>query len=254
MLQTAIVSGGSRGIGKALALQLASVGVHVRIIGRDEQALGEVSQQVPDLIEPVVADLADTEVLPGVIEEFRQRGSVDFLVHNAATELPLAPLANVSLPDWEHTFRVNLGAPVMLTQGLLSNLRGGKVLFVNTGAAFQPVSGALTYCATKAALNMVCCGWQMENPDIAFAQVFPGMVDTDMQARLRCTSPEVLPLVNTFRHLHEQKGLISPEMAASFMGWLLTQLGPQEFAGTVWDIDNEVHRQRWQQEAYNVAT
>ena len=79
----------------------------------------------------------------------------------------------------------NLDAPLFLTQLLRSNLTGGRVLNVGSGAAHFAVAGWSAYCVAKAALYRLTDCWRHEIADISFTSVKPGIIDTPMQKEIR---------------------------------------------------------------------
>ena len=150
-----VVIGGSRGIGKAISLGLASEGANVAICARNEEALREAESEI--LATGVqayahVCDVADSAALAAFLEAARQTlGGVDVLVHNASA-LAVGP----ELSDWEASLRVDLMAAVHATEQVMPWMEeagGGSVLFVSSisGLEADP-SPAFGYTAAKAAL------------------------------------------------------------------------------------------------------
>lgn len=244
--QRAVITGGSSGIGAALARHLAGRGLDVLVTGRDADALEAVRADFESRIRAVPADLATPRQARTVSEAVGEE-PIDFLVHAAGTLEPVAPLASVSPEDWRASFAINLDAAVFLVQALLDRLEGGRVLLVSSGAAHRPIAHWGAYCCAKAALVMLCDCLNVElNPRrILAASVRPGVVDTPMQTRIRDCDASEFPDVHRYRELHEQGKLHAPGTVAAFLGWLLLECGDGAFADRQWNIDDPDHHPLW---------
>src|SRR5262245_33448281 len=125
----ALVTGGSAGLGRALAHALADDGWTVVVDGRDAARLAAVVDRPG--IHPVLGDVTDAGHRDELVAAVRQYGKLDLLVHNASTLGPvpgpgrdtwLPALADVTVDDLQHVWRTNLGAPLVLTTQLLGDL------------------------------------------------------------------------------------------------------------------------------------
>ncbi|KAJ2399182.1 hypothetical protein GGI10_006455, partial [Coemansia sp. RSA 2530] len=162
----AIVTGASRGIGRAIALAFLQQGVSV---------LG-VSRTISDPLEgtsaefiPCIADVTNTDDQKRITEAAKNSGlPLIALVNNAGTLDPLAKLSDIDLNDWRHHFEVNVVAVLALTQLALPMLRAtnGRVINISSGAASSAYQGWAAYCASKAALNMVTKSMAVEEPEV----------------------------------------------------------------------------------------
>jgi len=134
----ALVSGGNRNIGRAIALALAGAGAHVAILYRqDEKAAREVCAEITALgvrAASFRADLADAEGLRGVVKEVEAAlGEVDILVNNAAIR-PNPKFSEITVADWDQVFATNLRAPFFLSQAVLpAMIRKGWGRIVSLG-------------------------------------------------------------------------------------------------------------------------
>jgi 3-oxoacyl-[acyl-carrier protein] reductase len=134
----ALVSGGNRNIGRAIALALAGAGAHVAILYRqDEKAAREVCAEITALgvrAASFRADLADAERLRGVVKEVEAAlGEVDILVNNAAIR-PNPRFSEITIADWDQVFATNLRAPFFLSQAVLpAMIRKGWGRIVSLG-------------------------------------------------------------------------------------------------------------------------
>lgn len=189
----ALVTGGSSGVGRALALRLASAGATVIITGRNSARLEAVTELHTGNILPVVADLADPAAVDTLIATLhRDHPDLTLLVNNAGVQYLLdiagdEPQKTLALAREE--IAVNLAAPVALTIGLapiLKRQRQSTIVNISSGLAISPKASAPTYCATKAALGSLTrtTRYRMENGrlPIKLMHVVLPLVDTTMTA------------------------------------------------------------------------
>lgn len=192
--RVALVTGASRGIGRAIALELARRGATVVAMSRtveSAEALAEDLAQVNDLGWTPIGDVrnyAEVEAAAaGTIERF---GRLDVLVNNAGVIEPIAFLDTVDPGVWAECIMVNLvGAlhgcraalPLMLGRG------GGVIINISSGAASSPREGWSAYCASKAGLAMLTQSLTLEfgGRGIMAYGLRPGVVDTDMHTTIR---------------------------------------------------------------------
>jgi NAD(P)-dependent dehydrogenase (short-subunit alcohol dehydrogenase family) len=185
--RTAVVTGASRGLGRALAAWLAGAGYALVIDARDPDALE--SARVALLQAPVVAvpgDVTDPGHRDALIRAAGTLGGADLLVNNAGTlgASPLPALADYPLPELRAAFEVNVVAPVALTQALLPSLRrrGGAVLNITSDAATAAYAGWGGYGAVKAALEQASNVLAAEENTVRVWWVDPGDLRTRMHA------------------------------------------------------------------------
>lgn len=177
----ALVTGGSTGLGRALAGALAAAGWDVLTDGRSEEKFKEAD--LPDGVTVVVGDLTDADHRDRLVAEVRERGRLDLLVHNASTlgPLPMRPLAEVDVADLQQVWRTNIGGPLVLTSALLPWLReaGGVLLSISSDAAIEHYETWGLYGASKAALDHVTLTYAAETGLTGYA-VDPGDMRTAM--------------------------------------------------------------------------
>lgn len=156
----ALVTGGSSGVGRALAFRLVEAGAKVIVTGRDRARLNAVAEMHPEKIIPIATDLADPSALDGLIATLhRNHPDLALLVNNAGVQYLLDLVADdpeQTLALAREEIAVNLAAPAALTIGLLPLLkrqRQAMIVNISSGLAISPKTSAPVYCATKAALG-----------------------------------------------------------------------------------------------------
>ncbi len=177
--RTAIVTGGSRGLGLALVQALSAAGWSVVTDGRDGAAL-----------HAAVDGLAGVTAIPGDVTDPAHRealvaaaGAVDLVVNNAGGlgPSPLPALADYPLADLVELFRVNVAAPLGLVQAALPHLSPGAVVVdITSDASVEAYPGWGGYGASKAALDHVGRVLAVERPDLRVLSIDPGDMRTQM--------------------------------------------------------------------------
>ncbi len=207
----ALVTGASRGIGRAVALGLAAAGAHVILVARTVGALEDVDDEIQKLggsATLVPLDLTDYEGLDRLgATLFERWGKLDILVGNAGILGPLTPIGHVSPKEWDEVFAVNVTANFRLIRSLDPLLRrsdAGRAIFVTSGAAqkCRPYWGA--YSTTKAAMEAMVKTWAHETTktDLRINMLSPGPIATKMRAKampgedqaLLATPADLVPL------------------------------------------------------------
>lgn len=184
----ALVTGGSRGIGAAIALALAEKGADVAITyERSADRAAETVARIEALGRRGVAIQADgadpAAVRRSVEETVAALGGLDILVNNAGIAL-YAPVAAVSVEDIDRQLAVNVRSPILASQAAIPHLgAGGRIILIGSGVADRIVGeGSTVYSMTKSALQSLNRGLARElGPrDITVNLVQPGSTDTDM--------------------------------------------------------------------------
>jgi NADP-dependent 3-hydroxy acid dehydrogenase YdfG len=183
-----VVTGASSGIGEALTVALARTGARVWAIGRRRERLDALVDEVAGStggVVPLVADLERDEDVASAGEEIVSHADrIDVLVHSAGA-ITLGAFDSVSAADFDRQYRVNLRAPVVLTQALLPALKRaeGQVVFINSSAGLRASANNVLYAATKHGLKAIADGLREEvNPDrVRVISVYTGRTETPMQ-------------------------------------------------------------------------
>jgi NAD(P)-dependent dehydrogenase (short-subunit alcohol dehydrogenase family) len=182
MTHVALITGASRGLGRALTAALSERGWRVVADGRDTARLRELAETVP-AVAGVPGDVTDPAHRAALGEAVRELGRLDLLVNNASDlgPSPLPPLHDYPLDALRRIYETNVIAPLALLQLLLPELRasGGVVLNISSDAAVEAYPGWGGYGSSKAALDQLTAVGAEESGVRCYA-VDPGDMRTDM--------------------------------------------------------------------------
>lgn len=185
--KVALVVGGAKGIGLAVAKRLAVEGAAVIITGRAANEVDLAVEQIGHEAIGLVADAGSPQDLERIMATIRDvHGHIDAMVLNAGLSEP-APLADITTDHFDRHFAVNVGGAVYGLKSALDILRhGSSVVLMGSVAGSISVSGYGTYAATKAALRSYARTWATELAPrgIRVNVVAPGPTDTEMMARV----------------------------------------------------------------------
>ena len=190
--KVALVTGGSRGIGRAIALAYAEAGADVAISGRKLPALEEVAEEIKEkgrkslAIASHVAKIEDSKTLVDRVKS--EWGKIDILVNNAGTNPYYGPLLDAEEWAWDVTMNVNLKGPFLLGQlvaGLMREQGGGSIINIASIAGIIP-SELNIYSVTKAGLIMLTKVMAKEwgQYKIRVNAIAPGVVKTRLSEAL----------------------------------------------------------------------
>lgn len=241
--QVALVTGASRGIGAASAMDLAKRGVKVGLMARSGDAIEalvtEITAQGGSAI-AITGDVAHYEdvqrAIATCVSEF---GKLDILVNNAGLIEPIARLAESDPDQWGRVMDVNVkgvyhglraAVPAMLESG------GGVIINISSGAATGALEGWSHYCASKAAVLSLtrCADLEYREQGIRVVGLSPGTVATDMQLAIKASGINPISQMDFSQH-------IPPEWPALAIAWLCTEAAA-EFAGTDFSIKSAENR------------
>lgn len=192
--QVAIVTGGSRGIGRAIALALAEAGADVAVAARGEEALGKTAAEIEALGRrglAVLADVSDPEAVQRLVDRTVEAfGTLDILVNNAGAAPFLATVDQIRFEGFEKYFRINFLSALYCTRAaapVLLAKRSGCVLNVASVAGFIGSPGLSYYGAAKAAMiNLTkTAAREWAAAGVRVNALAPGWIETDLNAPFR---------------------------------------------------------------------
>ena len=216
--KVAVVSGGTSGIGLAIAQQFVKEGAHVFIFGRRRKALDEATKLIGANVTAVQADASKLEDLDRVADTIRNtKGKVDVVVSNAAL-VEQVPLPQITEDHYDRTFDLNAKAPLFLVQKMLPMMgRGGSIILVSSAMHSMGIANHSTYAATKAALRSYSRTWAAEFKDsgIRANTLSPGVVDTPMLDSQAATSEEAAAIRQGYAAYTPMLRLANPDELAA---------------------------------------
>lgn len=221
----AVVTGASRGLGKAVCQQLLDQDIHVVGVSRSPSS---IQHQLYSHCQADLTCAKDLQLIRQAV--INQDGSLVALVNSAGALEPIAKVSDVNMDSWRQLFEINLHSVLSLTQLLLPLLRqgppdqiNGRIINISSGAATHAYQGWSAYCASKAALNMFTQSIAVEeSPQVVSVAVAPGVVDTDMQGTVRTAGQGVMAKkeYSKFIDLHTNSQLLPPEKPARVLAQL----------------------------------
>ena len=216
----ALVTGGSRGIGRAIAVRLASLGAAVAICGRDADALDAVSAQLAGLGGRVFSQVADVtcpaDVDALVAKTESALGPITILVNNAGIGV-FGPAHEKSEEDWDRVLNTNLKSVFLVSKAvapLMISRKGGDIINISSLAGVNAFKGGGLYCASKWGLQglSACMAEDLRGYGIRVSTICPGSVATEFSG----TSPK------------DPAKVLSPEDVAHAVETIVTQ-SPKSF-------------------------
>lgn len=195
---TILITGGTSGIGQALARRWHEAGHQVIIAGRRQELIDDMTRRHPGMA-GLVLDIEDTaSIEPFAAQLLRDHPALNVVVHNAG----VMTAEDLGADDWlataERTVAINLLGPMRLTAALLPHLRRAAspaIVTVSSGLAFVPLALTPTYCATKAAIH----SWSqslrhvLKGQGIEVIELAPPAVQTDLMPG-HATNPNIMTL------------------------------------------------------------
>ncbi|MBP1953651.1 NAD(P)-dependent dehydrogenase (short-subunit alcohol dehydrogenase family) [Halarchaeum rubridurum] len=235
----ALVTGASKGIGNAIAAQLANEGARVVICSRDADELDAAAADIDGEVLPVRADVTDDDDVARLVDEtVAEYGTLDILVNNVGTTGPFEPLADVPRDEWRAVMETTLFSTMAVTQEALPYLREddwGRIVNVASDAALMPHAKMPQYSAAKAGMVNLTTNLSRAYADdgLLVNAIAPGTTMTplveemmaDIAAERGITEEEA---VRAF--LEEEKPMIDVERFAD----------PEEVAGVVAFLASDV--------------
>jgi NAD(P)-dependent dehydrogenase (short-subunit alcohol dehydrogenase family) len=252
--KTAVVTGAGRGIGRAAAKMLANAGAQVMVTARTRNEVITTVESIRgagDQARGVVTDVASWSQVSDLVHRTTETfGPAEIVVANAGVLDPIGDTWDADPEEWRHNLEVNLIGVFNVTRAFLPDmveLGHGILIFVSSGAAVHSIAGWSAYCAAKAGLDQfgMTLAAEIDQRSLAIRVhvLYPGVVATAMQDRIRRESPDRFPLVHRFRGYYEQGWLRPPEEPATLVWWLSTPMAA-DLHGKVANLDDPDIRSR----------
>ena len=227
--QVAIVTGGGRGLGRAVAETLALLGASVVVASRNAPELDDVVKAIRRAKGKALAQTADVsddrQVQELALATERWVGPATILVNNAGMLDPVAPLVRSDAGLWLRNVAVNIGGTYLPTRALVPGMlsrRFGRIVNITSSSATRPTAGATAYAASKAGVVQFTksLALELESTGVTACAYNPGPMDTEMQEKLRRMSTADYPRADEHRQLEREGKLIDPRRAARVIAYL----------------------------------
>jgi short-subunit dehydrogenase len=183
-MKTIVITGASRGIGRAIAERLATKETHMVLHGRNGTQLSETQRLCKGkgaMTTPVIADLAEGKGIESIADAVGSN-TVDVLVNNAGIALNKA-FDEITLDEWNQIVAVNLTAPFYLSKLLTPRMvAGSTIVNISSGAAYTAFPNQSAYCATKFGLEgfSECAREELRARKIRMISIYPAATYTDL--------------------------------------------------------------------------
>jgi len=218
-MKTAIVTGASKGIGKAIALKLASLNYALVLVGRNEKDLDAVKELIEvtgSACLTLAVDLSNEDAPEIIVRETLARfGRIDLLVNNAGLAHSAA-ISETDIETWNNIFKVNARAPFFLCKAVVPFLKLNEnpiIINISSVVGFKGYAGQAAYASSKHALTgfTKVLAKEVQGDGIKVHLISPGGVNTEMAQEMR---PDI-----------DLEQLIQPEEIAELVEFLVTRKG-----------------------------
>ena len=195
-LKTAVITGGSTGIGRHLAILLSDKNYKIILISRNEKQLKSVKEQIENsqnFCKILSADLSNENDIDKIVNYLKNNNNIDLLINNAGIGI-FNKLQNISSKEWDIQMNTNLKAAFLMSkavvQGMIKN-KTGKIVFINSVAGLNPYPNSSAYVASKYGLRGFSSSLREElrEHNIKVISVHPGAVNTPFWDSSRVNFP-----------------------------------------------------------------
>lgn len=238
-----LVTGATSGIGKATALRFAQAGASIAAVGRNQEALLELQDQVENAgteLLPIPADLSHEGETESVIAKTLERfGGIDVLV-NSAGHISSGTIESTSLSAWDAMIEINLRAPFLLMQKALPTIikRRGNIVNVSSVTGLRAFPGVLAYCVSKAGLDQLtrCAALELAAQGVRVNAVNPGVVVTEIHKRGGLTEEQYEAFLTHSKTTHPLGRVGQPQEVAELIFFLASDRASW-ITGATYSID-----------------
>ena len=248
--QTAIVTGGSKGIGKGIATELVSLGYKVAITARTQESAAQAAEKIPGYQAEKVIGLAFDMEQPNAAQQLidnaiSEMGHLDVLVNNALSKSINAPILHASDEEIDLGINANISCIVKLCKHAHPHLKAtrGSILNVGSSVTKRYVTGLPLYTMAKASLvkltEALAAEWYADG--IRINAVNPGFTFSDAPKDRGLNEAQIEKLYNHTSQF-QPLGTLEPEDIAPIIGLILSEKG-KKITGAVFDIDGGHHIQ-----------
>ena len=229
----AIITGGSQGLGRAIAETFLREGASVMLCARDAALLEKTREELAALAQPgrrVLAQACDVsseaQVASLVATAIEQFGSLQVLVNNAGVYGPLGPTESVPLEDWKRAIEINLYGVLLPCRAVIPHFKAagrGKIIIISGGGATNPLPNISSYAASKAAVVrlMETLSEELKASRIDVNAVAPGALKTRMMQEVLAAGPEKVGAEFFAKNVKwAETGATPPALAAGLCAYL----------------------------------
>jgi NAD(P)-dependent dehydrogenase (short-subunit alcohol dehydrogenase family) len=222
--KTALVTGASRGIGRAIALRLAELGARLLLVARDQTALAKAQQDIihlattENVLDVLPCDLASVSEIAALASRIEAGGGCDILINAAGIGRIGAPLHEMPVEDFDAILATNLRAPFLLMRAVVPHMiarGGGEIVNISSLAGQGPLANGAAYSASKWALNGLSysVAEELRAHNIRVSVVAPGSVNTGFGSGGQSSAGRV----------KDPGKMLQPEDVANVVAMLVTQ-------------------------------
>jgi len=184
--RVAVVTGASRGIGRAIAEAFAREGAYVVICGRKQEVLDQVAQAIGHRVKPIACHVGRMDQIESMVARAkREFGSIDILVNNAATNIAQGPCLEMDESQFDKMVEVNLKSTFRLIKLIGTEMcerQSGSIINIASISGLRPQFHGLLYSMTKAALIMMTQSYALElgSKGVRVNAIAPGLIQTTL--------------------------------------------------------------------------
>ena len=229
-----IVTGASSGIGRAVAAALADRGVTVVAAARRREQLDELAEQHGESIRPLAADLATEAGLAALAAAVSDFDEIAGVVHAAGSLVPVEPYTALTSDSLTHHFRIHVATPIEINNRLGAQLRGGRIIYIDSYSASSPRHGWSGYSIVKAAAQMAARAAEQELDGVDIIRIFPGGVRTPLVEAVLDT--EGSPVGDAFRGYDAAGDIAEPAAIGAYIAHVALDTTESDLAShDIWD-------------------